>query len=129
MTRADGWDNVYADVGGRISRARRAASISQDKLAKRVQVTRTSIVNIEAGRQRAPLHLLWQIAAVLEVEVADLIPTRADLAADRTPLQLDATVVALIEQAAADDPGTKRLLEDFIQHAKSKLTSPTRDAS
>lgn len=129
MTRADGWDHVYAEVGGRVARARRAASLSQEKLAKLVHVTRTSIVNIEAGRQRAPLHLLWQIAVALEVEVSDLIPTRADLAADRTPLQLDATTVALIEQAAADDAGTKRLLMEFIQHAKAKLTTPSRDAS
>lgn len=129
MARADGWDHVYADVGARIARARRAMGLSQKKLADAVHVTRTSIVNVEAGRQRAPLHLLWQIAAVLGVEVAELVPTRADLAAVSAPLQLDATVVALIEQAAANDDSTKRLLVEFIQQAKSKLTLPSRDAS
>jgi transcriptional regulator with XRE-family HTH domain len=129
MPRADGWDHVYGDVGARIARARRATGLSQKKLADAVHVTRTSIVNVEAGRQRAPLHLLWQIAAVLDVEVADLVPTRADLVANSAPLQLDATVVELIEQAAANDDSTKRLLMEFIQQAKSKLTAPPRDAS
>jgi transcriptional regulator with XRE-family HTH domain len=129
MTRGDEWDHIYSDVGARIARARRATGLSQQKLADAVRMTRTSIVNVEAGRQRAPLHLLWQIAAVLGVEVAELVPTRADLATVSAPLQLDATVVALIERAAANDDSTKRLLVDFIQQAKSKLTLPPRDAS
>lgn len=129
MTRGDEWDHIYSDVGSRIARARRATGLSQQKLADAVRMTRTSIVNVEAGRQRAPLHLLWQIAAVLGVEVAELVPTKADLATVSAPLQLDATVVALIEQAAANDDSTKRLLVEFIQQAKSKLTLPPRDAS
>jgi hypothetical protein len=36
-------------------------------------------------------------------------------------VQLDPTVVASIEQAARDDPGTKRRLLDFIQHATVKI--------
>jgi transcriptional regulator with XRE-family HTH domain len=129
VPRSDGWDHIYSDVGGRIARARHAAGLSQRQLADAVRVTRTSIVNIEAGRQRAPLHVLWQIAAATDVDVAAFIPTRAELAATREPLQLDAAVVTLIEKAAADDASTKRLLMDFIQQAKATLTAPPRDAT
>jgi transcriptional regulator with XRE-family HTH domain len=103
--------------------------LSQRQLADAVRVTRTSIVNIEAGRQRAPLHVLWQIATATNVDVTAFIPTRAELAASREPLQLDADIVTLIEKAAADDTSTKRLLMDFIQQAKATLTAPPRDAT
>lgn len=121
MTRGDGHDPLYEAVGDRIAVARKAAGLSQEKLARRVGVTRASIVNIERGRQRPPLHLLWQIASVLGVEAARIVPLQRELAARDEPVQLDAKVVAYIEKEAQDDPATKRLLTDFIQRATSKI--------
>jgi len=128
MGREDGWDHLYADVGARIARERKAAGMSQNRLAEQIRVTRASIVNIEAGRQRAPLHVLWQIASALEIEVFALIPSRDDAMASKKPLQLDSDVVALIERATADDPRKHRQIADFIQQAKTKLASPPREA-
>jgi len=121
MSRGDGYDGLYEAVGDRIAAARKAAGLSQEKLAKKAGVTRASIVNIEHGRQRPPLHLLWQIATSLELEAARLIPLQRELAARDAPVQLGAKVVAYIERAAQDDPATKRLLTDFIQKATSKI--------
>lgn len=121
MSRGDGHEALYQSVGDRISAARKAAGLSQGKLAAKVGVTRASIVNIERGRQRPPLHLLWQIAAALELEVIRLIPLTRELAEHRAPVHLDADVVAYIERAAQDDPATKRLLTDFIQRATLKI--------
>lgn len=129
MARGDGWDPLYQTIGERIVRARSAASLSQSKLAKKVGVSRTSIVNIESGRQRAPLHLLWQIAEALEVEAADVLPTRAHLASGPSPLQLDARTVALIEDAADNDAATKRQLITFIQKAQAKMIPEDRDVT
>jgi transcriptional regulator with XRE-family HTH domain len=120
MSRADGHDDLYAAVGERIAEARHNKHMSQGKLAQSVGLTRASIVNIERGRQRTPIHLLWQLASVLEVEPKELIPLQRELTARRAPVQLDANVVAYIEQAAENDPATKRLLTDFIQKASSK---------
>jgi hypothetical protein len=39
------------------------------------------MVNIEAGRQRAPLHLLWQIAELLGSDLTLLIPSRDEMVA------------------------------------------------
>ena len=121
MARGDGCDALYEAVGERIARARKAAEISQTKLALKVGVARASIVNIERGRQRPPISLVWQIADALSVEAATLIPLRRELAARDAPVQLDADVVAYIERAAQDDPATKRLLTDFIQKATTKI--------
>ena len=95
--------------------------MSQAKLAEQVGITRASVVNIERGRQRPPVHLMWQIATALNVEPIRFIPLKRDMDARGAPVQLDAKVITYIEQAAQNDPSTKRLLTDFIQRATSKI--------
>jgi transcriptional regulator with XRE-family HTH domain len=66
---------LYQHVGATIRRQREARGITQAQLATAVGLLRTSIVNVEAGRQRAPLHTLYPICAILGIEVADLLPS------------------------------------------------------
>ena len=63
----------YEAVGRRI-RETRQGKITQDALASLVSLTRTSIVNIEQGRQQIFLHTLVEIARALQVSPATLIP-------------------------------------------------------
>ena len=49
---------------------------TQQALADKVSLTRTSITNIERGRQHIQLHTLYSLAKALEVEVVDLLPAR-----------------------------------------------------
>jgi transcriptional regulator with XRE-family HTH domain len=121
MSRADGYDPLYEAVGERIMRARAATGLSQAKLAMQIGITRVSIVNIERGRQRTPLHILWQIAVALDVKPASLVPSPNDVATRNAPVQLDPKFVSYIEQAAQDDPATKRLLTDFVRRATTKI--------
>lgn len=46
---------IYRQFGAKVEALRNALGISQDELAKRVGLKRTSITNIEAGRQRVLL--------------------------------------------------------------------------
>src|ERR1700730_18235230 len=71
--RFEGNRDFYAAVGRRIAKAR-TGRLTQDALAKRTALTRTSIINIEKGRQQILLHTLVGIAHSLQVSVADLIP-------------------------------------------------------
>ncbi len=66
----------YEEVGRRIRDARRRHKpvLTQDGLANLVGLTRTSITNVEKGRQKCLLHTLADIALALHVEVASLIP-------------------------------------------------------
>ncbi|QMU26599.1 helix-turn-helix transcriptional regulator (plasmid) [Adhaeribacter radiodurans] len=48
--------------------------MSQTDLASKINLSRTSIVNIEQGRQHPSLYLLSLIANVLKIGVHDLIP-------------------------------------------------------
>lgn len=72
--RTDAARNFYVAVGKRIADARVLKRLTQDALARDIGLTRTSIVNIEKGRQQLLFHTLVQIAHVLKVEPVDLIP-------------------------------------------------------
>ena len=63
----------YEEVGRLVSKARRGR-LTQDELARRVALTRTSITNIEKGRQRVMLHTLAQIADALGTSISKLLP-------------------------------------------------------
>lgn len=91
--------------------------MSQAKLASLIGLTRASVVNIEAGRQKAPVHVIWDISEALRVEVQDLIPRKAELEDIEIPLHLTPDQVESIEQMANVDARTKRLLLDFVSSA------------
>jgi transcriptional regulator with XRE-family HTH domain len=116
-------DELYRELGRKIRGARECCGekLSQEKLAKRLKVSRASIVNIEAGRQHAPLHLLWKIAEALGTDLALLIPRRQDLlvAADAAPL--DKNMVKQIEDAANGNPETLRVLTGLVSKLKTTI--------
>jgi transcriptional regulator with XRE-family HTH domain len=64
----------YTEVGRRVRRARETAGLTQEKLATRVALSRTSVTNIESGRQKMMLHTLCEIASVLDIDPATLLP-------------------------------------------------------
>lgn len=67
-------NDLYKEVGTRVRRARVRAGLSQTDLGSSTGLTRTSIVNVESGRQRVPLHRLYDIAKVLQVAPQELLP-------------------------------------------------------
>jgi len=80
----------YEEVGSRIRKARRARKppLTQEALGKLVSLNRTSITNIEKGRQNFLLHTLADIAAALNVTCYSLLPD-SELEADE---KLDAAL-------------------------------------
>jgi transcriptional regulator with XRE-family HTH domain len=48
--------------------------MTQEELAAEIGVQRASYANIEAGRQRVPLDIVWRAAVVLGVSVSSLVP-------------------------------------------------------
>lgn len=62
----------YTDLGQRLQRARTGANVTQQQLAKVSGLTRSSVANVEAGRQRVPIHVLAAMADALRVETPSL---------------------------------------------------------
>jgi transcriptional regulator with XRE-family HTH domain len=68
------WAGFYAQIGSRIRQAREEKKITQDHLASIVSLSRTSITNIEKGRQKLLLHTFLEIATALQVRPENLLP-------------------------------------------------------
>lgn len=123
---------LYAALGRKLREARERSvpRLSQAKIAKRLGISRASIVNIEAGRQHAPLHLLWKIAHMLDVELITLIPQRADLLANDTEIELNEKMRKQIETEAKGDARLKQSLTTIVGRLLTNIeTNQTRKKS
>ncbi len=67
-------DQFYELFGQRVRSARMDQGLNQEALGHRVGLERSSISNVEKGRQRVQLHMLLAFAAALEVEPMQLLP-------------------------------------------------------
>jgi DNA-binding XRE family transcriptional regulator len=68
-------DPFYLTVGQNVKTCRKQNdNMSQQALAEIVGLTRTSLTNIEKGRQRVQLHTLVKIARALKTDVDSLLP-------------------------------------------------------
>jgi transcriptional regulator with XRE-family HTH domain len=65
---------LYSQFGRILAEARNKKKMSQEVLARELGLSRTSITNIEKGRQPVQLHTLYQISQLLSVELKDLLP-------------------------------------------------------
>lgn len=70
---------LYNHIGAAFRQRREALRMTQTQLAANAGVLRTSIVNLEAGRQRVPLHTLYAICAALATELAVVLPPMHDI--------------------------------------------------
>lgn len=75
-------DGLYKELGRRLRRARELSHLTQDALAERVSLSRTSIANIEQGRQRIQIHTLYALAVALRVSPRSLLPPESPVLSD-----------------------------------------------
>jgi transcriptional regulator with XRE-family HTH domain len=66
-------DAFYRSLGQRVRAARDEAGITQTQLAEGIGLTRSSVANLEAGRQRIMLHVAVSIAELLGTQLSELI--------------------------------------------------------
>jgi transcriptional regulator with XRE-family HTH domain len=64
----------YRDVGLRLQVFRKRRELTQEEVATQLGVSRASYANVEAGRQRASLDLMWKLSVVLAVPISDFVP-------------------------------------------------------
>jgi transcriptional regulator with XRE-family HTH domain len=107
-------ERFYLAVGARVREARTAARMTQAQLAEGLGLTRSSVANLEAGRQRVPLHVFAMIVDTLETEPSKLLPR--DFSIPEKP-NLDN-----LDEHLADVDESSR---DFIEGALAPLISAT----
>jgi transcriptional regulator with XRE-family HTH domain len=83
---SDNEDDFYRHFGIILRDKRKSSGLSQEDLGTSVGLNRTSISNIEKGRQKILLHTFCDVARVLKVEPNSLLPTQHnEVAQSATP--------------------------------------------
>ncbi|PYI50008.1 hypothetical protein DLM86_31190 [Paenibacillus flagellatus] len=72
-------DILYAIIGQRIRINRERFNMTQEEMGEKVGLTRSSIANIELGRQKIQLDTLYLVALALKLEVYELLPSVIEL--------------------------------------------------
>ncbi|MGG1518480.1 helix-turn-helix transcriptional regulator [Paenibacillus oryzisoli] len=75
-------DILYAVIGQRIRINRERFNMTQEEMGEKVGLTRSSIANIELGRQKIQLDTLYQVAITLNLEILELLPSINELEKD-----------------------------------------------
>ncbi len=102
-------DVLYRLIGARLRQRRVALGMTQTELAQVSGVLRTSITNIEAGRQKAPLHVMYSICSALNIEAAAVLPRNADV------LRLTEVAYSINSLDAEVPPKTAELLKQLLE--------------
>lgn len=77
-------DLVYREFGVLLAAERKRKRLSQSQLAQLAGLSRTSITNIECGRQPIQLHQLYFLASILRIDVKNLLPKESSLEEQRS---------------------------------------------
>jgi transcriptional regulator with XRE-family HTH domain len=72
----------YKKVGEQLMEARKFKGLTQKELADRLELSRTSIANIEKGNQRLSLFYLYEIASKLDMSISELLISMDDFQAE-----------------------------------------------
>jgi transcriptional regulator with XRE-family HTH domain len=76
----------WSDIGERVRESRIAAGLSQDDLARRVDLERTKIAKIEAGDRRVDALELARLSSVLRVPMSHFLHQRPQVLSRRAEL-------------------------------------------
>jgi DNA-binding XRE family transcriptional regulator len=102
---------LYATLGERIRRAREAyptGRMTQAGLAEAIGLERTSITNIEKGNQKIPLQVLYRICEVLKLQLAEILPSLAEVKHD------EAAQLSFAGQTYMTTPRVAQALAEFL---------------
>jgi DNA-binding XRE family transcriptional regulator len=65
----------YSQVGEKVRFQRKKAGMDQETLARHLNLSRTTVINIEKGRQRLSLEHAWLASKILGISIEELLPS------------------------------------------------------
>ena len=99
-------DEFYVLVGKNIAKQRKILGLNQEEFGNRLGLSRTSVVNIEKGRQKASLHLIYAMLVIFDIEISKIFPLISQM---KTRESLDMKM----EKSIKDDFLRKVLLKNL----------------
>jgi transcriptional regulator with XRE-family HTH domain len=112
-------DEIYHELGRRIAARRSFLRITQAEVGERMGVSRASVANIEAGRQKLQVHQLYAIARALGFgDLSDILPTKVP-ALDGDSLLSDREDVSAVQRAQFES-----LVRNAVAAARPRSRKP-----
>lgn len=68
-------DALYELIGQKVKSLRKRRELSQEDLSDFLELSRSSISNIESGRHQVPLSTLYELSHLFKISIHDLIPS------------------------------------------------------
>jgi transcriptional regulator with XRE-family HTH domain len=100
----------YKNLGDSIRDFRKKEKISQEALAKNLNISRVSILNIEKGKQKVQIYTLYLISKYLRVSMDNLMPKQSvDIITNK--------VTEKVNKAGGDSSSIEKL-QGFIDNIK-----------
>jgi transcriptional regulator with XRE-family HTH domain len=119
-------DLFYVTLGQRIRERRERASLTQAQLGGQLvpPVTRASIANVEAGKQRLLAHSLAQVAQLLHVPLEELVPPALRPAPELVP-----AIERELREKLDLKPAIVARLTRAVQHVSTTHTDDAADSA
>lgn len=110
----------YEKLGDNIRDARKQCNLNQEELGERLGMSRVSIVNIETGKQRLPLHVLWDMSDVLKIKLSELVPEMTSETKLSAEQLIDPTTLSKIKKETEDNLESSSKAIDYLLKLKNK---------
>lgn len=110
-------EKFYRTIGDLISSERHRVGRSQEDLALYLNLTRTSVINLEKGRHKPSIYQLLLIADFFDIEYTKLIPMVANETSESKPLKISDLNNMIIDQETVNKK-TKNAVMEFLTSIK-----------
>lgn len=107
--------SLYVGIGQRIKELRLSKGLNQEDFARNLSLTRASIANIEKGRQRVSIHLVYEICRIATANISDILPPDLDKEEELLPKWMKK-----INDSPEGDIFRDKKLTDFLIEVTSK---------
>jgi transcriptional regulator with XRE-family HTH domain len=92
-----------------------------------LRLSRTSITNIEAGRQPVQIHTIYKIAEILEVPVTSLLPAGTSDPSSKKISETNITENEWLQKITPEGDLTNERLSNKITPSRSRNPSKKQD--
>lgn len=111
---------LYLEIGARLKQRRSERGTTQDELADAVGLLRTSIANIESGRQRTPIHVLYNLCLALATDLEAILPSTKEInVQQRVQMNIEGSIKEVTPKTAQvlhHLLGTEETASETVQH-------------
>jgi DNA-binding XRE family transcriptional regulator len=115
-------DAIYEELGKQIRAARVKANVKQETLADYLNLSRVSISNIEAGKQKIQLHTLLDMTKYLSMNIFEVFSALLPLLTDKISANQERKIHSYLGTPLdpEKDIKDKEKIAGFMNFSKSK---------